>query len=403
MPRNAAVLLPSLVVVGLALHGCGIPIDWNGVVRDCFDPNDPGYGDPVSCPEAPDAGTDASAEDGGSSSSSSGSSARCPVPCVDNAPNDFAPPQIVYVGEPLAKYAYSCPSEAGAFGGREYFNLELPEPGCPPCVCGPIEGSCNPRPNQIVLRAGTCDVAETANTDFSAPESWDGSCTSLNAQPADTECPPGSGRPCAQSVYASTLLDPVQGCTPIVWPVPKYTSDYPRWTTTVVSCSTTPRGESCAEAAATTCLPPLPTDEPGWRYCVRHDDPGVHACPSSIDSDFSEQIIAYSNYVDTRKCTECACKASGGSCHGILRVYEDGACSTNELIAQGLTSETTLCSNFSIAGTAVGSKEMTDIVYMPGSCEPTGGVPVGTAYPDDATAATWCCMPAPKSPTPNPG
>jgi hypothetical protein len=130
---------------------------------------------------------------------------------------------------------------------------------------------------------------------------------------------------------------------------------------------------------------------------VRHNDTGTHACPSSIDSPFSEQYTAYNNgYIDERKCTECGCKASGGSCHGILRVYKDNACSTNELSADGLTSENTLCSNFSMAGTAVGSKEMTDIVYVEGKCEPTGGVAIGDAHPDEATSATWCCMPAPK-------
>lgn len=36
------------------------------------------------------------------------------------------------------------------------------------------------------------------------------------------------------------------------------------------------------------------------------------------------------------------------------------------LVAEGLTSENTLCINFSMAGTAVGSKEMTDIVYVAG-------------------------------------
>jgi hypothetical protein len=392
MARKFVAVLPSLAFVTLALHGCGIPVDW-GNARDCFDPNDPGYGDPEVCGSRPDSGTDASTEDAGSSSSSSGSSARCSGTCVDNAPNDFAPPQIVYVGEPLAKYSYSCPSEAGAFGGREYLNLHVPDPGCPKCICGPIEGTCNPRPNNIFLRAGTCDVLQLPTTNFAAPEGWDGSCTSLNAMPANVECPPGSGVPCAQSVYASTLLDPEQACEPVPMPVPKATSDSPRWETMVLSCSTTPRSESCTEAAANTCLPPLPTTEAGWRYCVRHDDPGVHACPSSIDSPFSEQIIAYSDYIDTRKCTECGCKASGGSCHGILRVYKDNACSTNELvIAEGFSSEITLCSNFSMAGTEVGSKEMTDVVYVPGSCTPTGGVAVGTAYPDEATAATWCCM-----------
>ncbi len=238
-------------------------------------------------------------------------------------------------------------------------------------------------------------LVQPATTNFSAPENWDGSCTSVNAVAAGLECAPGSGIPCAQSVYASTLLDPEQGCNPVPLPVANATNDFPSWRKTVLSCSTTPRPESCTEAAATTCLPPLPIDEPGWRYCVRHDDPGVFACPSSSDSAFSEQIVAYDKYVDNRKCTECGCKASGGECSGILRVYKDDACSSNELsAADWFTSDLTMCSNIN-AGEAVKSKELTDLVYVPGKCQPTGGVAVGTAYPDETTAATWCCMPAP--------
>lgn len=130
----------------------------------------------------------------------------------------------------------------------------------------------------------------------------------------------------------------------------------------------------------------------------------MHACPSSIDLSLSEKIIAYSDYIDTRKCTKCGYKASGGNRHGILHVYKDNACSANEaLTMEGLTSETFLCFNFSMAGTAVGSKEMTDIVYVAGKCEPTRGLAIGEAYPDDATAATWCCMAAPPNLGPSAG
>jgi hypothetical protein len=164
----------------------------------------------------------------------------------------------------------------------------------------------------------------------------------------------------------------------------------------VLSCSSTPLQEACKQAASTQCLPSLP-NEAGWRYCVRHQDEngGVFACPSSIDSPFSEQVIAYTDFVDTRKCTECACKASGGECYGTLRVYKDNSCSTNELVSGMMSSEIILCSNLLGPGDAVGSKEMTGVTYIPGKCEPKGGLAIGDAYPDEATAATWCCMPAP--------
>lgn len=389
------VVLSSLTFGFFVANGCGKNYNFDGIVGTCDDPNDPGWLDPRciakrckvdASVEGCDAGTD---EDAGTSS------ARCSGTCVSNAPNEFAAPQLVYVGEPKAKYSYSCPSEVGAFGGREYRDLITPNPGCPACICGPIEGSCSARPDNIVVRAGTCNVSQPATVDFSAPENWDGSCTNVNAVAAGLECPPNSGIPCAQSVYSSTLLEPVQGCEPIPLPVPRATSDTPRWATMVISCKSTPLYETCEQAASTQCMPSLPK-EAGWRYCARHNDAGVQPCPSSIDSPFSEQIIAYTDVVDTRKCTECACKASGGSCHGTLRVYKDNACSTNEaLTMEGVTSEIPLCSNLSMPGEAIGSKELTDLTYIPGQCEPTGGLAIGTAYPDESTAVTWCCMPPP--------
>lgn len=399
-----AVFMPvALVVLIVFGNGCtscfGIPIDWTGNARDCDDPKDPAYDTweciPRRCDVNPkdvvcDGGVE---EDGGSSASSSGSSARCSGTCVSNAPNDFSAPQPVYIGVPLGKYAFSCPDGVGAFGDREYLDLHVPDPGCPSCICGPIEGTCNPRPNNIQVRAGTCDVPHAATEDFAAPENWDGSCTSLNAVPAGRECPPGSGIPCAQSVFASTLLEPEQGCESIPMPVPRLTNDLPRWKTMVLSCSATPTSETCTKSASQQCLPSLPRNEPGWRYCVRHEGQGVFACPSSLDSDFSEQVIAYTEYVDERRCTACGCKATGGECWGTLRMYEDETC-TNDAAMLSISSNTYECNNVP-PGLSLGSKEMTDLVYLPGTCEPTGGLPVGAAYPDQTTATTWCCMPTP--------
>lgn len=393
MPRWFVVI--GLILGGIVGAACGKRWNFDGIVGTCDDPKEPGWLDPECV--AARCKVDASSEgcDAGTLEDANTSSARCSGTCVSNAPNDFAAPQLVYVGEPKAKYSYNCPDEVGAFGGREYRDLITPDPGCPSCLCGPIEGSCSARPNIILVRAGSCNVLQPATTNFAAPENWDGSCTNINSVPAGLECPPGSGIPCAQSVYASTLLDPVEGCEPIPLPVPKATSDSPRWGTMVLSCKSTPLFEACDQAVSEQCMPSLP-QESGWRYCVRHNESGVHACPSSLDSPFSNQVIAYTNFVDERKCTECGCKASGGACSGTLRVYKDNSCSTNEMLTmEGVTSELTLCSNFSIPGEAVGSKELTELTYFPGKCAPTGGVAIGTAYPDESNAATWCCMPAP--------
>jgi hypothetical protein len=159
----------------------------------------------------------------------------------------------------------------------------------------------------------------------------------------------------------------------------------------VLSCNPSEVHGACDEVASTKCLPPLPP-EPGWGYCVRHTQLGEHACPSG--SVFSKQFVSYAKYIDTRKCTECGCKAGGGTCHGIFRVYSDDSCSTNEIAADLITSDMTVCANVT-AGEAIGSKELTDLAYVPGKCVPTGGLSVGTAYPDESTAVTWCCMTSP--------
>mgnify|MGYP007130736584 CR=1 FL=1 len=41
----------------------------------------------------------------------------------------------------------------------------VPDPGCPACVCGPIDGVCSPRPNSILIRADYCGdgTAHTVN------------------------------------------------------------------------------------------------------------------------------------------------------------------------------------------------------------------------------------------------
>lgn len=195
----------------------------------------------------------------------------------------------------------------------------------------------------------------------------------------------------------------MQGCKPIPLPVPKATSDKPRWDHVVLSCSSTGRADGCEESASHQCLPSLP-EEDGWRYCVRHKDVGVFSCPEF--SAYTEQVLAYLEdaYTDTRTCSECTCDASGGKCFGTLRVYKDDTCSTNESVSLMLSSDWLNCSNIALQGDALSSKEITDLQYVPGNCTPKGGEPVGSVefvttpqmgMPEPVV--TWCCMPSSES------
>lgn len=380
---------------------------WTGAVEGCCptDPRDPGWDDD-DCVEGrqwmaymKDAGIDGA----GCSppmwpSGEPQSNEAVEGVCVPNAPDGFDPPQPLWIGTTADDPG--CLPEIGAFGDRRYNDLVVPDPGCPACVCGPIDGSCSPRPNTILIRAAYCDALETYTTDFSAPENWDGSCTNINAMPAGAECPVGSGISCVQSIYTSSLLDPVEKCEVIPVPVPKARadaaslsaptanahSDLPTWRTHVLSCNATPIDLACPDHDSKR-FAVLPK---GWRRCVRHRDKGIYECPS--DSKYANQFIAYSDkgYKDTRQCTECGCKAAGGVCYGTLNVYEDEQC-TKFVNMANLNSETHDCSNFG-PGVGAGSKELVDLTYVPGKCEPTGGVAIGTVEKDDAEAVTWCCL-----------
>jgi len=390
------VFLVSLTCTALVVIANGCTGDfWTGDIETCCptDPRDPRYDDDIciegrnQLAEARDAGYD-------------GAGCRASYPgfeglamdeaietiCVPNEPDNFNPPQPLWVG-PRAEDP-GCPPEIGAFGDRRYNDIVVPDPGCPACICGPIEGSCSPRPNNILVRADFCEVLQTYTTEFSAPENWDGSCTSLNAIPAGAECPMGSGIPCAQSIYTSALLEPIEGCKPIPIPVPQLISDTPSWSTTMLSCNATPIDFACPDHD-TKRFAALPE---GWRHCVRHQEKGIHECPNG--SKYTDQVIAYADtgYTDTRQCTECGCKASGGTCFGTFNVYEDEQC-TKFVDMAVLNSEEPECDNL-LPGQAVGSKELVDLTYIAGKCEPTGGVPVGTVEEDDAEAVTWCCMKA---------
>lgn len=387
----AVVIVTSFGLVALA-DGCSAD-QWSGANESCCptDPRNPEYRDPIcvegrnQLAQARDAGYD-------------GAGCRASYPgfegqamdeaiesiCVPNAPDNFNPPQPLWVGAKADDPG--CPPEIGAFGDRRYNDIEVPAASCPLCVCGPVKGSCSPRPNNIQIRADFCGVLETYTSDFSAPENWDGSCTNLHAMPAGAECPAGSGIPCAMSIYTSALLDPVEGCEPIPLPVPKLYSGWITWNTHILSCNATPIDLTCPDHDSTR-FAVLPK---GWRHCVRHQEKGIHECPSG--SKYKDQVITYSDkgYNDTRQCTECGCKASGGTCFGTFNVYEDEQC-TKFVNMATLNSETYECTNM-MPGQAVGSKELVDLTYVAGKCEATGGVPFGSVDENDDEAATWCCL-----------
>ncbi|MBK9267047.1 MAG: hypothetical protein IPM54_45630 [Polyangiaceae bacterium] len=371
--------------------------------RKCEDPNDELY-QHEECAAMllptlpPDAGTDTDAsedEDAGASedaafdAATDGQSAR--GTCIPNAPDYFADPQPVWIGPNVQDIGPTdCPTYIGAPGGQGYFALYVPpSDGCAKCACGPIEGTCSPQVTSIHVRSGLCSIPEAPTTPFDPPENWDGSCTNDHAIPANAECPAGSGIPCAQSIYVSALPDPVQGCKPVTIPVPKAITDAPRWQKVALSCSPQYFGTDGCEGSESRWAD-IPDDD-HWRYCVHHTHKGVHACPEK--GKYTNQYVVYPHkaIIDHRSCTECGCKASGGACYGTFNVYEDENC-TKLLTTETLGSDAPDCDDLLPPGRAVGSKEIVNLKYESGSCEPTGGFPVGSVEIDETDAVTWCCI-----------
>ena len=332
-----------------------------------------------------DGGVDADAGTDNGDAGADANSARAEH-CVDNHPDFYVEPQPVWFG-PVDQAPKECDPTVGAFGSRNYFDLHIPtSEGCPQCSCGDIEGSCPKNQGTIHFRAGKCDEAQVATTDFSPPENWDGSCTTNHFIDQDAECPAGSGVKCLQSTYMSALPDPIEGCKPVEIPVPKAISDAPKWKQSALSC--TPKIEfSTVDSEVCFAFPKTP----GWRTCVHAPQHGEYDCTPG--SEYSERIVVYPEkaIVDHRSCSACECEASGGSCYGSIRYYSDNACST--LLAQETLSSTgSECHNFYPPGAGIGSKDMGELLYVPGSCEPKGGVPSGDVTVDTKNAVTWCCL-----------
>jgi hypothetical protein len=103
---------------------------------------------------------------------------------------------------------------------------------------------------------------------------------------------------------------------------------------------------------------------------------GDHACPAAYPHEFS----VYTTVDDTRGCTSCACAKSTPSCTGTLGVHTGGS--------NCIGSATTVPLNTCVNATP-GSMKWTAGAFGAGSCAPSGGSLMGTAFPDGAI--TVCC------------
>jgi hypothetical protein len=185
-----------------------------------------------------------------------------------------------------------------------------------------------------------------------------------------------------------SALPPPSGeaCEVVSTPVPTVTKTITSWDTAALACATDEDPYTCNEGAGH-CVPDVLFP---WRQCIWR--PGVHdKCPDNYAYELP-RVMYPEQPVETRKCTDCACGGpEGGVCVGSIRLFEDGAC-TSEVLNQPIASVGGDCSPIFPAGKAIGSAAIMDRLYMPGSCKASGGEPIGEAHPDAAGAVTFCCL-----------
>jgi hypothetical protein len=366
----------------IAANACSAPPSVS--IFECLP--DPLVPDPF-CPDV-DAGSDAESD-----GSPDGASARPEAACLDKGgecvamqagPNasDWHGPDPVWFG-PAIDAPTQCPFE-GEVQLVRYSGLDAPPLDCAPCECDESMGTCAGVPDSISVGTTTCTPGGTS-TPFDGPANWDGSCTNANAIAAGAQCPSGSGIPCVQSVAHSALPAPQnEACTVKVVAVPGFNGMTTSWDHAAVACHSSMARDLCNNGTKE-CLPAVLSP---WAQCVWRA--GEHDCPEHYT--FSRRVMYEREPKDSRSCTACSCgEPIGGSCVANLRAFTDSTCGA-EILNLPISSSLADCYPIFPAGSAIGSKSVTDHLYVPGTCAVNGGEPVGEAVEDKDTATTICCM-----------
>ena len=287
----------------------------------------------------------------------------CSGQCVSLPPLGWSLPALLWYGPEFM--APECPVDRARVVGYQG-HADLMPPACFGCSCEAPTGSCELSP---VLTAYANTGCTGVETDWSAPDPWDGDCAETN--------PPLLG---ARSVKVDPLTMTESGCVPKKHDIPL--AGAPTWGTFARACLgngfTMPcpdPGDYCAPTAA-------PPPE-GFSQCVFQK--GDLACPL----DYPSKHVFYEGATDLRECTECACGApQGGACTAKVSIYEGVMCS-NLIATNQLGSTDPVCIEV-LAGTELWSKNAIQVGYLPGMCEPSGGEPAGSV--ELLGPGTFCCQ-----------
>lgn len=296
----------------------------------------------------------------------------CPGQCVRLPPLGFDGPALLWFGP--AGEAPECPERAPARVFEGVAGVQGEPLNCPTCSCS--------QPTCVFpegLTASSQAMCQGNTTDFSAPGSWDGSCTSPGTVPSNE--------------LGSVTVAPVteNPCEPITNVPQKGPEDQPAVTIRALGCAGEVLDGVCPDAGYT-CLPSAEPPPPGFRQCIMYlgpDDGSDVQCPA----DYPDLHVFYAGVEDSRTCTECTCaQVTPNTCVAYMSAYEDSACMA-PLFENFQVATTSVCINIAVPTAELGSIRVTWQTDEPGSCEASGGESIGEAKPTNPR--TFCCQPPP--------
>jgi len=293
----------------------------------------------------------------------------CVGQCIPIPPLDFDGPMIVYIGPEQG--APACPAHAPVNAYEGFADLlDSSSYYCPPCECS--KPACV-LPEGVTASPETCmQGAGGVTTQVDAPTGWKGECTS----------------PTTASNLGSVTIAPVtiQLCEPIVEVVPDWDFD-PIWKTFARACRGQVDNGRCADPGLI-CMPTAEPPPPGFQQCIAYSKDAVPECPDT----YPDKYTFYAGVDDTRGCTECECQQQGQpDCAALISLYQTESCSS-VLHSGPIGTQTALCSDV-MPGLQLRSIEASWLVNDPGTCTPTGGIPVGEVVPEGPKV--FCCQSPP--------
>jgi hypothetical protein len=285
--------------------------------------------------------------------------------CVEQPPKGWSGPVVVYEGDgPIPECPDDYPDEI--FTG--YGELDCGESSCSACECSgtPEGGYCSSTPNIYVYANDDCTGFYYHFDNFT-----DQCFHLLGTAHGD------SARAHIDYAIGTSCGEPSGGG--------ELTADTPAWGFQARVCGAPLEPQGCN--ATDTCIEaqPDPFEE---TVCVVAD--GIQECPEG--SPYSVQHVYYSEFEDTRGCTEdCSCSASGKRCGNTVELlHTSQSCfdQGQEVPADGMCH----AGDFSSIGHY--DSEAGPPVEGTGTCSPAGAVtPTGACGPvEESGTMTACCL-----------